>query len=266
MGRVRSRWMHSEARGEGGKRSWTGHVRDSSIGADIKLPQVLLHPSVSTQTGQCLTLSPRKRDAAACFTDTPHLTRTTKRVVPRESPPHHHLTTRPPLAPAIMSAIIRPVAEQDEQVWRRHWGSYNEFYKRTVSETVTATTFARFLDPSTQMFCAVAVAVATPGGDGGGDGGSGSEVIGFVTWYPHPSTSRIGPVVYLNDLFVDPEIRSKGVGGLLMDHVFEHSRRELGAESVYWHTQHFNHRAQLLYVKKGAKSDFVHYSKSLTDA
>ena len=151
--------------------------------------------------------------------------------------------------------VIRPVTAQDEPVWRRHWQAYNDFYKRTIAEDVTATTFSRFLDPNTQIFCAVAEA---------GEGGEG--VIGFVTWFPHPSTSRVGPVVYLNDLFVDPSIRSKGVGGALMDHVFGHAKRELKAESVYWLTQHFNHRAQLLYVKKGFKSDFVHYTKSLADA
>lgn len=152
-----------------------------------------------------------------------------------------------------MSTTIRPVTKDDEAAWRRHWQSYNDFYKRTVPEATTATTFARFLDADTKIFCAVAESAS-------------GEVIGFVTWFPHPSTSRVGPVVYLNDLFVDPEIRSKGVGGQLMDHVFEHSRGQLGAESVYWLTQHFNHRAQLLYVKKGFKSDFVHYTKSLTDA
>jgi D-amino-acid N-acetyltransferase len=157
-----------------------------------------------------------------------------------------------------MSATIRPVTKQDEAAWRRHWQSYNDFYKRTISETVTATTFSRFLDPSTQIYCAVAE--TSPA-----DAKSDAAIIGFVTWFPHPSTSRVGPVVYLNDLFVDPSIRSKGVGGELMEHVFAHSKRELGAESVYWLTQHFNHRAQLLYVKKGFKSDFVHYTKSLAD-
>jgi D-amino-acid N-acetyltransferase len=151
------------------------------------------------------------------------------------------------------NTTIRAVTAQDEAAWRRHWQSYNEFYKRTIPEEVTATTFSRFLDPDTQIFCAVAESQA--------DGG----IIGFVTWFPHPSTSKLGPVVYLNDLFVDTAIRSKGVGGQLMDHVFGHAKRELKAESVYWLTQHFNHRAQLLYVKKGFKSDFVHYTKSLAD-
>ncbi|KAI1853402.1 hypothetical protein JX266_002108 [Neoarthrinium moseri] len=149
------------------------------------------------------------------------------------------------------STTIRSVTKEDEAKWREYWAAYNEFYKRTISEEVTATTFSRFLDDNVQMFCAVA------------EDESSRQIIGFATWFPHMSTSKINGVVYLNDLFVDPNIRSKGVGGKLIDHVYDHAKNVLGAESVYWLTQHFNHRAQLLYVKKATKSDFVHYSKNL---
>ncbi|KAI1323298.1 acyl-CoA N-acyltransferase [Xylariaceae sp. FL0255] len=150
-----------------------------------------------------------------------------------------------------MSTIVRPIISEDEPKWRQYWAAYNDFYKRTISEEVTATTFSRFLDTNVQMFCSVAVDETS------------DFVIGFVTWFPHMWTSHLNSVVYLNDLFVDPEIRSKGVGGKLIDHVCEHSKHTLGAETVYWLTQHFNHKAQLLYVKKATKSDFVHYSKDL---
>lgn len=148
-----------------------------------------------------------------------------------------------------MPSSVRPVTKEDESKWRHYWAAYNDFYKRTISEEVTATTFSRFLDTNQQMFCAVAE-----------DEG---QVIGFVTWFPHMSTSRIEPVVYLNDLFVDPSIRTSGIGGKLIDYACEHAKTTLGAGSVYWLTQHFNHAAQLLYVKKATKSDFVHYSKTL---
>jgi D-amino-acid N-acetyltransferase len=84
-----------------------------------------------------------------------------------------------------------------------------------------------------------------------------------VTWFPHLSTASIEPVVYLNDLFVDPTQRNSGIGGKLIDHVYKHSKAVHNAKSVYWHTQHFNHRGQLLYVKKGTKTDFVQYEKVL---
>ncbi|KAF4549905.1 Acetyltransferase (GNAT) family-like protein [Elsinoe fawcettii] len=90
----------------------------------------------------------------------------------------------------------------------------------------------------------------------------GDTVVGFAHWYPHISTSSIQDVVYLHDLFVDPSHRNGGVARQLIDHVYEHAR-ELKASSVYWHTQHFNHRAQLLYVKMAKKTDFVQYRKVL---
>ncbi|KAL9615103.1 MAG: hypothetical protein Q9167_000421 [Letrouitia subvulpina] len=149
-----------------------------------------------------------------------------------------------------MSALVRPVQKEDEASWRNLWQQYNEFYERTVSEEVTKTTFARFLDNKVRIYGAVAV---DP---------SDSKITGFVTWYPHPSTSSVEEVVYLHDLFVDPSARNAGTGRQLIEHVYEHAKK-IPAESVYWHTQYFNHRAQLLYVKVADRTDFVQYRKTL---
>lgn len=149
-----------------------------------------------------------------------------------------------------MSALIRPVQKKDEDAWRNLWEQYNDFYERKIPEEVTKTTFARFLDSDVRIYSAVAV---EPGSD---------RVIGFANWYPHPSTSSVEEVVYLHDLFVDPSVRNKGTGRQLIEHVYEHAR-SIPAQSVYWHTQQFNHRAQLLYVKVADKTPFVQYSKTL---
>ena len=149
-----------------------------------------------------------------------------------------------------MSAQIRSIEKDDEPVWRNLWQQYNDFYKRTIPEPVTSTTFSRLLDDNMRMYGAVAI---KPGSQ---------QVIGFVTWYPHPSTSSIEEIVYLHDLFVDPEVRNGGVGRQLIEHVYE-SAKTLGAKSVYWHTQYFNHSAQLLYVKVADRTDFVRYQKGL---
>jgi D-amino-acid N-acetyltransferase len=150
-----------------------------------------------------------------------------------------------------MAIEIRPVRASDEPAWRGLWEQYNQFYKRTVPDKVTHTTFTRFLDDTVRIYGAVAVDASQP-----------EKLIGFVHWYPHPSTSSIGEVVYLHDLFVDAEIRNKGTGRQLIEHVYEHAKG-LGADSVYWHTQYFNHRAQLLYTKVAERTDFVQYFKQL---
>lgn len=150
-----------------------------------------------------------------------------------------------------MSIIVRAIDKGDEERWRDLWEQYNVFYKRTIPEQVTATTFNRFLDEKVRMYAAVAVDAEL------------SMTVGFVTWYPHANTSTIEDVVYLNDLFVDPTIRNKGVGGSLIEHVYEHARTELNAAKVYWLTMSSNHRAQLLYSRIAECSGFVHYQKKL---
>ena len=149
------------------------------------------------------------------------------------------------------AAKIRFVQKDDKTAWRDLWSQYNDFYKRTVSDEVTAATFARFLGDKVRIYSAVAV-----------DESNNNKIVGFVNWYPHPSTSSIEEVVYLHDLFVDPDIRNKGIGRLLIEYVYEHAKT-IPAESVYWHTQYFNHRAQLLYVKAADRTDFVMYRKAL---
>ena len=150
-----------------------------------------------------------------------------------------------------MSVLIRPIQKDDEPAWRNLWQQYNDFYIRTIPEHVTKTTFARFLDDKVRMYSAVAVSPSPE-----------NKIIGFVNWYPHPSTSSVEEIVYLHDLFVDTSARNKGTGRRLIEHVYEHAR-SIPAESVYWHTQHFNHRAQLLYVNVAEKTDYVYYSKTL---
>ena len=148
-----------------------------------------------------------------------------------------------------MTVTIRPIEAKDEQAFRKHWHSYNEFYNRVdiITEEITATTFSRFLDDKNPIDCAVAVSES-------------GDVIGFATWFPHPFTGTIENEIYLNDLFVDPEYRNGGVGRKLIEYVYAEADKK-GVKSVYWHTQYFNHRAQLLYTKVGKRSDFIRYDR-----
>jgi D-amino-acid N-acetyltransferase len=147
--------------------------------------------------------------------------------------------------PRMSQVIVRAIKESDKAAWLSMWEAYNTFYKRTIPQNVTDTTFSRFLDSNIRIYGAVAVAEDKP--------------IGFAHWYPHASTSTIEDQVYLHDLFVDPKTRNGGVGRKLIEHVAAYAR-EIDSPKLYWHTQHFNHAAQLLYVKVADKTDFVQYS------
>jgi GNAT superfamily N-acetyltransferase len=143
---------------------------------------------------------------------------------------------------------IRPIQSADKETWVNLWNQYNVFYKRSIPDQVTETTFNRFLDPNNGINCSVAE--------------SNGKVIGFANYYPHDSTASIKPNFYLHDLFVDPEARAGGVGEKLIDFVAEKAR-EAGAYQLYWHTQYFNYRAQGLYAKVGERSDLVLWKKGL---
>lgn len=149
-----------------------------------------------------------------------------------------------------MSLTIRPVTASDKPTWLTLWAGYNTFYKRTIPTETTETTFTRFLDDSVRMYCAVAEDPDT------------HQIIGFITWYPHISTSSVKEIVYIHDLFVDPTVRNRGTGRKLIEHVYEEARK-IPASQVYWMTQYYNHVGQILYTKVAERTDFVKYLKVL---
>lgn len=175
------------------------------------------------------------------------LSTTTNNLLPQNTPSSAPSKTQ--TTPAGMSLQIRAIESSDSETWISLWEQYNQFYKRTIPIEVTQTTLSRFLDPSMRMYCALAIDPET------------SKTIGFVTWYPHPTTSSIQEIVYLQDLFVDPSVRNKGTGRALIEHVYEHAKT-IPVNSVYWNTQYFNYVGQILYNKVASRTDFIRYQKN----
>ena len=84
--------------------------------------------------------------------------------------------------------------------------------------------------------------------------------IGLAHVLFHRSTWSPTRYCYLEDLFVDPERRLKGVGRALIEAVY----READARQctrTYWVTQEFNYRARALYDQVATKSPFVQYRR-----
>jgi GNAT superfamily N-acetyltransferase len=88
-------------------------------------------------------------------------------------------------------------------------------------------------------------------------------VIGFTHCLFRPSTWTETDYCYLEDLFVDPNIRGKGIGRALMNKVFELAK-EKNSKRVYWTTQEFNKTARVLYDSITPVSEFVQYRLPIT--
>jgi GNAT superfamily N-acetyltransferase len=144
---------------------------------------------------------------------------------------------------------IRMAHEDDFAQWVTLWKGYQVFYKTNIAEATTDTTWSRFLDPAEPMYCAVAEV----------DG----NLIGMVHYIFHRSCWTEGDYVYLQDLFAAPEMRGKGVGRALIEHVYAVAKAQ-GGSRVWWLTHETNSNAMHLYDKIAEKSGFIQYRKLMT--
>ncbi len=67
-------------------------------------------------------------------------------------------------------------------------------------------------------------------------------------------------LVYLQDLFVDPDVRGGGVGRGLISAVYD-AADAAGTPAVYWLTQEWNYKGRMLYDQVATKSPFIQYRR-----
>ncbi len=145
------------------------------------------------------------------------------------------------------STTIRPLRPADEADWRRLWTGYLEFYETSVPEAVYATTFARLLADDPHEFHGL---VAEHGG----------KLIGLTHFLFHRHCWKIENVVYLQDLYVEPEARGTGAGRALIEAVYA-AADSAGCPTVYWLTQDFNAPARRLYDRLSTLTPFIKYQR-----
>jgi GNAT superfamily N-acetyltransferase len=148
-----------------------------------------------------------------------------------------------------MNLNIRELKETDKDRWLELWAGYLEFYKSNLSPEQTEFTWKRLINNEQKMYGFVAE--------------NESGVIGFTHCLFRPSTWTETDYCYLEDLFVDPSIRGKGVGRALMNRVVELAK-EKNSKRVYWTTQEFNKTARVLYDSITSVSEFVQYRLPLS--
>jgi GNAT superfamily N-acetyltransferase len=148
---------------------------------------------------------------------------------------------------------VRDLQPGDRSGWQPLWDGYNAFYGRegatALAPAITDTTWTRFFDPDEPLHAHVAVAT---------DG----ALVGLVHWLLHRSTTRIEPVVYLQDLFTAPSWRGRGVAAALIDACCQWSA-ERGLRRVYWQTHESNATGRRLYDRVARHHGFIVYAREL---
>ena len=77
------------------------------------------------------------------------------------------------------------------------------------------------------------------------------EPLGYTITFFTYSTFLAKPTLYLEDLFVRPEVRSQGAGGALFDFQVREAKRQ-GCGRMEWSCLDWNTLAQGFYEKRGA--------------
>ncbi len=147
-----------------------------------------------------------------------------------------------------MNLELRPPTGADRAAWERLWQGYQRFYKVEIAEAVSDLTWARLLGPDEPMWACLAW--------------QGARAVGMVHWVFHRSTSTAGPYCYLQDLYVDEDVRGSGAGRALIARVRAEAEAA-SASRLYWLTHESNTNAMALYDKVAERSGFVQYRISL---
>jgi GNAT superfamily N-acetyltransferase len=99
--------------------------------------------------------------------------------------------------------LIRSALPSDEAAWRRLWNGYRQEVGAGASDDITHRTWNRILNPDSAIMCIVAEV----------DG----QVYGFTHFVVHEHTRAVQPVCCIQDLYVVPPARGRGIGSALIE-------------------------------------------------
>lgn len=148
----------------------------------------------------------------------------------------------------MLPTTIRPLQPADRAGWEPLFRGYLEFYKASLPDEIIDETWSRLLSDDPQFH--VGLGAVDEAGD----------LIGIAHILFHRSTWSPTHYCYLEDLFVNPARRAKGVGRQLIEAVYRESDAR-NCTRTYWATQEFNYRARGLYDQVATKSPFLQYRR-----
>lgn len=147
-----------------------------------------------------------------------------------------------------MSVRVRRLQEKDEAAWLSLFKGYIEFYKATLTDEVIEGTWQRLMAGESDFHIAL---VAVDAAD---------HPMGLAHVLFHRSTWSPTQYCYLEDLFVDPKQRLKGIGRALIEATYKEADARK-CTRTYWATQEFNYRGRALYDQVATKSPFIQYRR-----
>ena len=137
------------------------------------------------------------------------------------------------------SLVIRDARLGDEDAIRALLWEFAQFERLTEKFRLTRERIARdFIGRERRVQCDVAE----------WDG----AIAGVLIWYRSYATFAASPGIYLEDLFVRPEFRRRGIGRAFLERLARHAAEE-GADQIDWCVLDWNRVAITFYENLGAR-------------
>ena len=133
---------------------------------------------------------------------------------------------------------IKPLEQNHYREWLPLWDENN---MGQSNQDITAETWRRMTDPA---FPVHGLAAWIDG-----------RMAGLLHYILHPVTGHINPVCYMQDVYVAPAFRRKGIARALIAALAETGQNENWAR-IYWLAENDNEAAQNLYKNIGVKLNF----------
>ncbi len=138
---------------------------------------------------------------------------------------------------------IAPLLATERTAWEVLWQAYQRFYAVDLPEEVTAATWER-------LFSGRIHGLGARETDG--------RLVGFTHFLYHEDTWSQVSACYLQDLYVSPETRARGLGRKLIE-VVAAAAHAAGANAPYWLTHESNTVARRLYDRLAKNHGFLQY-------
>lgn len=146
-----------------------------------------------------------------------------------------------------MPISVRPISDRDFFPWHELYEGYGEFYETPLTDDKAVLIWSWLIDPKHELEGLVAV-------DDDNDG----KLVGLAHFRKFARPLAGGTGLYIDDLFITPELRGKGIGTSLINEVKAIAdRRKAGV--VRWITAQDNTAAQRLYDSVAERTAWVTY-------
>lgn len=139
---------------------------------------------------------------------------------------------------------VRPAVSSDRDQFLALWTGWQDHMGGRVPDEVTARSWRALLAPGTGLICLLVCA---------GDRALGFAMLSatFFAWTGED-------ILYLQDLFITPEARGRGVGGRLLKGIYDHAD-SIKARQVFWMVDEDDPELQAFYGGKAVRSPYLRY-------